>query len=132
MNTVALVGRLLISLSAVLGLMWLIARRMKRSGARGKNGKLIELLSRQQLSRSTSIAVVRVLDQALIVGITDGQVSVLGDADLDAVEDALQAEAAKPARAPRLPPAPRPTARRPHPAARRCPRPGCPARPAGR
>src|SRR5690242_19317609 len=100
MDSVALVGRLLISLAVVLGLMWLIARRMKRSGGHGKNGKLIELLSRQQLTRSSSVAVVRVLDQGLILGVTDGQVAVLGEIELDAIQEALAAnEAARTIRA---------------------------------
>lgn len=94
MDSVALVGRLLISLAVVLGLMWLIARRMKRSGGHGKNGKLIELLSRQQLTRSSSVAVVRVLDQGLILGVTDGQVAVLGEVELDAIQEALAANEA--------------------------------------
>jgi len=89
MNSVALVGRLLISLAVVLGLMWLVARRMKRSGGHGKNGKLIELLSRQQLTRNSSVAVVRVLDQGLILGVTDGQVAVLGEVELDALQEAI-------------------------------------------
>jgi flagellar protein FliO/FliZ len=101
-DSVALVGRLLISLAVVLGLMWLVARRMKRSGGHGKNGKLIELLSRQQLTRSSSVAVVRVLDQGLILGVTDGQVAVLGEVELDAIQEAVAAnetaKASRPAR----------------------------------
>jgi len=100
MNTVAVVGRLLLSLAFVLGLMWLIARRVKRGpGGRGRGGRIIDVLSRQQLSRSASVAVVRVMDQALIVGVTDGQITVLGETDLQAAEASLQAaEPARPAR----------------------------------
>ncbi|WP_375494012.1 flagellar biosynthetic protein FliO, partial [uncultured Jatrophihabitans sp.] len=76
MDTVALLGRLTVSLAAVLGIVWLLARRMRKSGRGGGQG-LIDVLGRQQLSRSASIAVVHVGDQALIVGVTDGQVSVL-------------------------------------------------------
>lgn len=97
MASVALVGRLLLSLAVVLGLMWLIARRMRRSGGRTKNGKLIEVLSRQQLTKASSVAVIRILDQALIVGVTDGQVAVLGQSDLGAVREALDVEPARPA-----------------------------------
>lgn len=97
MDAVALVGRLLVSLSVVLGLMWLLARRANKGG-RLKSTKLMDVLARQQLSRTASVAVVRVLDQALIVGITDGQVSVLGETDLAAVEKQLAEQAAaKPA-----------------------------------
>lgn len=101
MDTFAVVGRLLLSLAFVLGLMWLIAKKVKRGpGGRGRNGRLIDVLSRQQLSRSASVAVVRVLDQALIVGVTDGRVSVLGEAELDAVQEALRVpEPVKPNRA---------------------------------
>jgi flagellar protein FliO/FliZ len=98
MASVALVGRLLLSLAVVLGLMWLIARRMRRSGGRAKNGKLIEVLSRQQLTKTSSVAVIRILDQALIVGVTDGQVAVLGESDLSAVQQALAVEPARPVR----------------------------------
>jgi flagellar protein FliO/FliZ len=85
MDTVALVGRLLVSLAAVLGVMWLLARRM-RKGGRMKDSRLIDVLGRQQLSRNASVAVVRVGDQALVIGVTDTQVSVLGDTDLGAAQ----------------------------------------------
>jgi flagellar protein FliO/FliZ len=100
MDTVAVVGRLLLSLAFVLGLMWLIAKKVKRGpGGRGRNGRLIDVLSRQQLSRTASVAVVRVMDQALIIGVTDGQVSVLGEADLAAAQASLDTpESPRPAR----------------------------------
>lgn len=86
-----MLGRLLISLAFVLGVMWLIARKV--GGKRGLRGggrtKLIDVLGRQQLSRGASVAVVQVMDQALIVGITDGQVSVLGETDLAAAKRRL-------------------------------------------
>jgi flagellar protein FliO/FliZ len=93
MNTVAVVGRLLLSLAVVLGLMWIIARRVRRgAGGRARNGRVIDVLSRQQLSRTASVAVVRVLDQALILGVTDGQINVLGKADLDAARASVDAD----------------------------------------
>jgi flagellar biosynthetic protein FliO len=88
-DSVAVVGRMLISLAVVLGFMWLIARRMKRPGRVG-NGDLMDVLSRRQLSRTASVAVVRVLDQALVIGITDGQVSLIGETDLAAAQQAVQ------------------------------------------
>jgi len=95
MANVEMIGRLLVSLAAVLGVMWLIAKRVKR-GAAPKNTRLIDVLGRQQLSRNASVAVIRVLDQAVIVGVTDGQVNVLGEADLAAAEALAQAaDAAK-------------------------------------
>jgi flagellar protein FliO/FliZ len=90
-ETVSTIGRLLISLAAVLGLMWVIARKAgKRTGA-GKSTRVVEVLGRQQLTRSASVAVVRILDQALIVGITDGQVNLVGETELHRVQAALAA-----------------------------------------
>lgn len=109
MTNLALVGRLLISLAAVLGLMWLIARRVRKTPGRLRSSKLVDVLGRQQLTRTASVAVVRVMDKALIVGVTDGQVSVLGETDLAGVQELLDEKASflsvKPSR-----PAPRPQA----------------------
>jgi len=108
-DSVAVVGRMLISLAVVLGFMWLIARRMKRPGRTG-NGELVDVLGRRQLSRTASVAVVRVLDQALVVGITDGQVTLIGETDLAAAQLAVQAGAPgrRPARPARPTPQPSP------------------------
>lgn len=89
MDTVALIGRLLLSLGVVLGVMWLLARRLRRSG-RIKNGDVIDVLARQQLSRTSSVAVVQVLDQALILGVTETNVSVIGETDLAAAQAKLE------------------------------------------
>ena len=137
MNSVALVGRLVLSLAVVLGLMWIIARRLKKGPGRARNGQLMDVLARQQLSRTASVAVVRVMDKALIVGVTDGQVNVLGETELDAVEQRLAEQSA--ARAQRTRPAPRPApasavaasplAPAPAPAVARAPRPAPTAAP---
>ncbi|HVU92203.1 MAG TPA: flagellar biosynthetic protein FliO [Jatrophihabitans sp.] len=85
MDTIELLGRVLVSLAAVLGVMWVIARRVRGSkGARAT--KLIDVLGRQSLSRNASVAVVRVGDKALVVGVTDNQVSVLSETDLAAAQ----------------------------------------------
>ena len=129
MDTVAVAGRMLVSLAVVLGFMWLIARRMKKPGRAG-NANLVDVLGRRQLSRTASVAVVRVLDQALIVGITDGHVSLIGQTDLAAAElaaDASPARRPQPARQPaRQQPAARPRPARPAPAA---PKPAGPPQP---
>jgi flagellar protein FliO/FliZ len=87
MQTVELVGRLFIALAVVLGVIWMIAKRA-RGSARQKlrSDKLIDVLGRQSLSRNSSVAVVRVAGQALIVGVTDSNVRVLGEVELDAVQ----------------------------------------------
>lgn len=79
-----LVLRISFSLLIVFGLMWALARLVRRPlGGRRGTGALA-VLSRQQLSRGAAVAIVQVHDKALILGITDQQVSLLGEADLDA------------------------------------------------
>ncbi len=91
-----LIGRLLVSLAAVLGLMWVIARRVKRTGpARGTT--LVDVLGRRQLSRTASVAVVRVGERALVLGVTDAQVTLIGETDLAGAEQAVAETGRRPA-----------------------------------
>src|SRR5690242_2639611 len=66
--------------------MWGLARLAKRPLGVRKGG-LIDVLGRQQLSRGASVAVVRVADRAMVLGVTDSQVTLLSEADLAAVEE---------------------------------------------
>jgi flagellar protein FliO/FliZ len=93
-----MVGRLLLALCFVLGLMWMVGRWAKTHGRGGKGTDVMTVLARQQLSRNSSVAVVKVLDRAIILGVTDGRVSMLGDTDLAELEQRLAPQA----RAPRL------------------------------
>ncbi len=81
-----LVLRIGFSLLVVLGLMWGLARVIRRGGVRRGTGSLM-ILNRQQLSRGSSVAVVRVADRALILGVTDVQVSLLGETDLTSFDE---------------------------------------------
>src|SRR5690242_10277002 len=65
--------------------MWLLAKVARRPLNRRTGGHVLAVLSRQQLSRSASVAVVQVADRALVVGITEQQVSFLAEADLETV-----------------------------------------------
>ena len=83
------IGRMFLSLGLVLALIWLFARlarsrqgvKMGRAvlpggGATGTAGR-IEMLGRKNLGRHTSIAVVRVSDRTLVVGLTPQHINVL-------------------------------------------------------
>ncbi|MEV6297971.1 flagellar biosynthetic protein FliO [Actinoplanes sp. NPDC051861] len=83
---IGLVVQVAFSLLVVLFLMWGLARALRRPfGGRGSGP--LSVLSRQQLARGSSVAVVRVADRALVLGITDQNVSLLAEADLDAFEE---------------------------------------------
>jgi flagellar biosynthetic protein FliO len=89
MELLGLAARIALSLAAVLGLMWMLARASRKGGrGRGRSAGPLEVIARQQLSRNASIAVVRVADRALVIGVTDVGVSLLGEAELAAVEQA--------------------------------------------
>jgi flagellar protein FliO/FliZ len=80
-----LVLRIGFSLLVIFGLMWGLARLARRPLA-GRSGAALSVVARQQLGRTASVAVVRVGDRALVLGVTDSQVNLLAEADLAAVE----------------------------------------------
>jgi flagellar protein FliO/FliZ len=76
-----LVLRIGFSLLVVFGLMWGLAKIARRplSGHRGAG--TLTVLNRQQLARGAAVTVVQVADKALILGVTDQQISLLGETD---------------------------------------------------
>jgi flagellar protein FliO/FliZ len=86
---IELLLRIGFSLLVVLGLMWVLAKAARRPLARRGSGTALAVLSRAQLGRNSSVAVVRVVDRALVLGVTDGQVNLLGETDLEAVQRQL-------------------------------------------
>ena len=92
MNTVAIIGRMLLALVFVLGVMWLLAR-WARKPMGGKADRVMTVLARQQLSRTSSVTVLRVMDRALVLGVTEQGVQLITETELSAIEDALATEA---------------------------------------
>ena len=99
--------RLIVSLGTVLALMFVLARFLNRrqihiGGGRAGTGRgaaraggsthrrraapVLEVVSRQALSRASSLAVVRVSGRLLLLGVTESTVSVLREID-DEPED---------------------------------------------
>ena len=91
MNTVAIIGRMLLALVFVLGVMWLLAR-WARKPMGGRADRVMAVLARQQLSRTSSVTVLRVMDRALVLGVTEQGVQLITETELSAVEDALAVE----------------------------------------
>ena len=83
---IEIVLRIGFSLLVVLGLMWLLARAVRRPLGAGRASGPLAVLNRQQLSRAASVTVVRVADRAMILGVTEQHVSLLGEADLEDFE----------------------------------------------
>ena len=74
--------RLIASLAVVVGLLLLLARLAGRRFA-GRDGAPVQVLHRQPLSRTSSIAVVSVGSRLLVVGATEQQVRLLTELDPD-------------------------------------------------
>ena len=88
-STLALFARLLVSLGVVIGLMWFAARVVRRRGFGSptrRPGVHIDVIARRTLGRNASIAIVRAGDQGMIVGVTEQNITKLGDADLDQID----------------------------------------------
>lgn len=92
METLGMFVRLLFSLGVVIGLMWAAAHFVKRrglapmGGRRNGTGVQVEMLARKSLGKNSSIAVIRVGERSMIVGITDHQVNKLDDVDLEQID----------------------------------------------
>ncbi len=97
LSVLGMLGRLLVSLVVVFGLMALAARAVRRRGLTGSGTSAtsrIEVLARQGLGRTSSVQLVRVAGRTLVLGVTEQSVQVLGEADplLLAAEQALAPE----------------------------------------
>jgi flagellar protein FliO/FliZ len=79
--------RIVFSLFVVIALMVGMAKLARKPLGIRRGGGLIEVLGRQQLSRGASVAVVRIADKAMVLGVTDGQVSLISEADLTTIEE---------------------------------------------
>jgi len=89
MKTVGLAVQVVLSLGLVLGLMWLLARGLRgKVNARGAG--VLELVARVPVTRGSSVAVVRVADQVLVLGITETQVNVLTVVDSAEMEGEIK------------------------------------------
>ena len=89
MDTMGLVLRVALSLATVVGLIWLFGRGLlKAPGVRAGGGSAVRMLGRQQLSRGTSVVVVGVGDQAMVLGVSEQGVTMLTRMSLDEVDAA--------------------------------------------
>lgn len=95
-----LVPRMLLSMGVVMGVMWIAARVITKRGLSGKALGIkretamqqVRVLSRQNVGRRASVAVVRAAGKTMVVGVTDNNVSLLSDITLDMREIALDDE----------------------------------------
>ena len=80
--------RLILTLAFVAGVLWFAARVAKKRGL-GGGSSLIEVVARQRMGRSSTVAVLRVADRVLVVGTTEEHVTLLAEMDGEVVEEML-------------------------------------------
>ena len=92
MDTLLLALRVLLSLAAVLALLWLLQRRLSKR-PRARSGASVSVVGRQSLGRRASAVVVEVDGTRLLLGVTEQQVTVLHSLGTVAPEGAAAGEA---------------------------------------
>lgn len=83
--------RVVVSLGAVLALLWVIQRKVSKSGRVTAKAKHISVVARQGISGKASVAVIDVDGARYVLGVTEQSVNVLsvGEAPQDATVTAL-------------------------------------------
>ncbi|MEO7006704.1 MAG: flagellar biosynthetic protein FliO [Terrimesophilobacter sp.] len=85
MEPVFLALRVVLSLAVVLGLLWIVQRRIGRKSRRNNNGDLITVVTRRGISQKASVVVVDVDGMRYLLGVTEQSVNVLGTSDAPVV-----------------------------------------------
>ncbi|WP_138445278.1 flagellar biosynthetic protein FliO [Sinomonas susongensis] len=85
MDSLILGLRVLVSLAAVLGLMWLLHRRLRRGSAPGR-AKALTVVSRQTVGPKASVVLVDTDGRRFLLGVTEHGISVLHSGDAPAAE----------------------------------------------
>ncbi|MDQ4504124.1 flagellar biosynthetic protein FliO [Sinomonas sp. ASV322] len=87
MDSLLLGLRVLVSLAAVLGLMWLLHRRLRR-GAAPARAKALAVVSRQAVGSKASVVLVEADGRRFLLGVTEHGISVLHTAEAPSPCDA--------------------------------------------
>ncbi|MEA5454758.1 flagellar biosynthetic protein FliO [Sinomonas sp. JGH33] len=89
MDSLILGLRVLVSLAAVLGLMWLLHRRLRR-GAAPARAKALAVVSRQAVGAKASVVLVETDGRRFLLGVTEHGISVLHTAEAGARHSAAR------------------------------------------
>jgi flagellar protein FliO/FliZ len=82
MELAGLVLRVVVSLGLVLAVLWFAAKGLRSSQRRSRAGVDVDVLTRQPLAQKSSLAVVRLGDRALVLGVTESRVELLHETAL--------------------------------------------------
>ena len=82
MDALILGLRVVVALGAVLGLMWLLQRRLGKGTGRRRADRALTIVSRQSLGQKASVVVVDAAGQRFLLGVTEHAVNVLHSGDI--------------------------------------------------
>ena len=93
MDALILGLRVFVALGAVLGLMWLLQRRLGKGTGRRRADRALTIVSRQSVGQKASVVVVDAAGQRFLLGVTEHAVNVLHTGDIPAeAEEATVSE----------------------------------------
>ncbi|MBC7441953.1 MAG: flagellar biosynthetic protein FliO [Ramlibacter sp.] len=81
MDTVVVALRVALSLAAVLGLLWVLQRRLTKTTRGSRSANLVTVVGRQGLGQKASVVVVDIEGRRFVLGVTEQSVSVLHGGD---------------------------------------------------
>ncbi|GAB3044163.1 hypothetical protein GCM10027052_28020 [Parafrigoribacterium mesophilum] len=85
MEPVYLALRVVLSLAVVLGLLWMVQRRLARKSRKNNTGDLVTVVTRRGISQKASVVVVDVEGMRYLLGVTEQTVNVLGTSEAPVV-----------------------------------------------
>ena len=92
MDTVFVALRVLLSLAVVVGLLWVVQRRLTRGRRAPRRSNAMTLVGRQGVGSKASVVLVDVDGKRFMLGVTEHSVNVLHAADVP-VEEAVEVPA---------------------------------------
>ncbi|TFC96621.1 MULTISPECIES: flagellar biosynthetic protein FliO [Cryobacterium] len=86
MDTVLVALRVALSLAAVLGLLWVLQRKLTKGSLGARTPNLVTVVGRQGLGQKASVVVVDIEGRRFVLGVTEQSVNVLhgGEEPMDA------------------------------------------------
>jgi flagellar protein FliO/FliZ len=81
-DTLFVALRVIVSLGVVVGLLWMVQRRVTKGSKRVRANKLVNVVTRQGIAQKASVVVVDMGGQRFLLGVTEHSVTVLSSADV--------------------------------------------------
>lgn len=94
MDTLLVALRVALSLAAVLGLLWVLQRRLTRGSRATRSQNLVTVIGRQGIGQKASVVVVDIDGRRFVLGVTEQSVNVLHDGDLPGTAGATAGDSA--------------------------------------